>query len=263
MGRSISSLIWEYILPVMTEHYFEHLIDERGNWHFYKNCEGGERQQSIHIITRDFREKSIELLLRIKPTHKYRHMQLEQIMVEDQKFVKSSMGGWVFKNSKDAKAIIQMIAESKENIFKVLDEALNDPEDIYPTAAEYRELYDNHQKYAEEFRRKYALYNWDMESTLDAIKKEFEQFPLKITLENRKGLLSVAAACGEIFIAKGGNWIWDEKNHMTRIEIMNQKWGSLQGVNSYLNLVFEAVLSDNFNLISDIVINDLKSTGNF
>lgn len=261
MGRSISSLIWEYILPVMTEHYFEHLTDERGNWHFYKSCEGGERQQSIHIITRDSYERSIELLLRIKPTYKYRHMQLDQIMIEDQEFSRASMGGWVFKNSKDAKAIIQMIAGSMENIFRVLDEALNDPEDIYPTAAEHRDLYDNHQKYAEEFQRKYALCNWDTEPTLDAVKEELEQFSPEITFETRKRLLPAAAACGEIFIAKGGKWIWDEKNHMTRIEIMNQKWGSPQGVNSYLGLIFDAVLSDNFDLISGIIINDLKSTG--
>lgn len=54
MGRSVSSLIWEYILPIMTEHHYEHLVDEQGNWHFYRRCNEGERQQSIHIIIRDF-----------------------------------------------------------------------------------------------------------------------------------------------------------------------------------------------------------------
>lgn len=264
MGRCVSSLIWEYVLPVMSEHDFTHIIDEVGDWCFSKKSADGERKQTVIIIfdtDLDSLNNKIQLSLRITPSFKYYDMNLDGIIVGDEKLRKASTGGWIYFSTKDAKAIIQMIAKSMEiNGFQALDEAQNDPEDLVPTSAEFADLYKNHEKYAEEFRVRHGLDGWDLEPTLEAIQEELESFPSTITEENRRQLLPVAAACGAIFVEKGGRWVWNENVRQTRVEVTSLKWGN-QKVTPYLVTVYKAVLTGNLGKVSRVIKKDLKNTG--
>lgn len=263
MGRSVSSLIWEYVLPVMMEHNFTHIIDEEGNWWFSKKSDDGEQTQTIIIQNLDSLNREIRLFLRIAPSFKYQEMNPDSIIEGGEELKRSPTGGWIYFSSKDAKAIIQMIANSMErNGFKTLDAAQNDPEDIYPTSLEHADLYKNHKKYAAEFRERHQLDSWNLEPTLEAIQDELECFPSTITKENRKQLLSIAAACGEIFIERGGRWIWLENFRQARIEIPNRKGWSNKMVNSYLAVVYRAVLTRNVDMVARLIKSDLSSSGN-
>lgn len=264
MGRSVSSLIWEYVLPVMMEHNFTHIIDEEGDWWFSKKSADGEHTQTVIItLNLDSLNKDIQLSLRLHPSFKYQDMNLKGIIVGDEKLKRSPTGGWICSSLQEAKAIIQIIAKSMEiNGFKALDAAQNDPNDIYPTSSEYEDLYKNHKKYAEEFRERHRLDSWDLEQTLDAIQEELDCFPSTITKENRKQLLTIAAACGEIFIERGGRWIWLENFRQARIEIPNRKRWSNEMVNSYLAVVYRAALTGKTDMVSRLIKSELNGTGN-
>lgn len=106
-----------------------------------------------------------------------------------------------------------MIKESLEKKgFEYLDTILNDPEDLYPIYSEYKDMYENHEKYLNEFKKEYDFNADDTDKALETLQKALDDFPNRITEENRSQLLPVIAAYGAIFVAKGGRWTWNENS---------------------------------------------------
>lgn len=263
MSRSIQSYMWEIILPIMRENGFEECISEEGDWFYEKKSKDGVHKQQIVISFIEFMGLNIRLGLDVIPNYRPYSLPLDSIIVGDENLTKGSAGGWVCNTERDIKVILEMIAKSiKERGFKVLDIIEEEEKDKCATPDEHRDLYENHQKYAEEFRIKYGLDDWDLEPAFNAIRLDLEKFPSEITQVNRKALVYLAAACGEIFIARGGYWEWNESVKRAMIKIYNWKHGVDDSVNSQLDLVFRAVLSGNLDLVCELIKIDLKCTNN-
>lgn len=203
MKRSIQKYIKEIIFPIMMERGFEYSSDEYGDGIFRKKCEDGVRVQQVIIQLGSGGESTINLDLRIEPSNRYFPVPPGLIIAGDRKLKKGILGGWVYDTAEDARAILEMIARNMERRgFRVLERAANDPGDVCPTPSDQRELYENHQKYAEEFQKKHGLADWELEAAFKAIQCELEKLPSEITQETRKQIVYLSAACGEIFVAR-------------------------------------------------------------
>ena len=242
MKQRIQKYIREIILPVMTERGFQYSTDEDGDGIFRKKCEDGVRTQQVIIQLKFDGEYTIDLDLRIEPSNKYFSLPLGLIIAGDRKLKKGLLGGWVCNTAEEAKAVLEMIARNMEKRgFRVLDRAGSDPEDICPTPSEHRDLYENHQKYAEEFQKEHGLSDWEVESVLQAVQYELEKLPSEITQEARKRITYLAAACGEIFIARGGGWVWRPDMEKVLLKVYDRNLRNERLVVSPLALIYSSV----------------------
>lgn len=190
-------------------------------------------------------------------------MPLGLIIAGDRKLRKGSTSGWVCSTAEEAKAILEMIARNMEKRgFRVLDRAADDNEELWPTPAESRDLYENHQKYAEKFQKEHGLSDWQREPVLEAVQCELEKLPCEVTQETRKQMVYLAAACGGIYIAKGGHWEWNEEMETAVLVIFYQDLWSEHAVNSPLALIFQAVQIGHLENVRVTIERDLKYTGN-
>ncbi len=263
MEQSIQKYIREIILPVMTERGFQYSTDEDGDGIFRKKCEDGVRTQQVIIQLRFDGEYTIDLDLRIEPSNKYFSLPLGLIIAGDRKLKKGLLGGWVCNTEEEAKAVLEMIARNMEKRgFRVLDRAGNDSEEIWPTSSEQRDLYENHQKYAEDFQKNHSLADWELETVFKAVQCELEKLPSEITQETRNRMVYLSAVCGEIFIAKGGHWVWNENMETATLRIFDRNLWSEHAVNSPLTLIFQAVLNGHLENVRVTIEGDLRYTGN-
>lgn len=265
MKQSIQKYIKEIIMPMMTERGFQYSTDEAGDGIFRKKCKDGVRTQQV-LIQLSFDgewEYTIDLDLRIEPSYKYFSLPLGIIIAGDRKLRKGSTSGWVCSTEEEAKAILEMIARNMEKRgFRVLDRAADDTEELWSTPAEERDLYENHQKYAEKFQKEHGLSDWQLETVFQAVKCELEKLPSEVTQETRKQMVYLAAACGGIFIAKRGRWVWNEEMETAVLKIPERCGGSEYVVNSPLSLIFQAVQIGHLENLHSLMKEDLKYTGN-
>lgn len=259
MEQNIQKYIREIILPVMTERGFQYSTDEDGDGIFRKKCEDGVRTQQVIIQLKFDGEYTIDLDLRIEPSNKYFSLPLGLIIAGDRKLKKGLLGGWVCNTAEEAKAVLEMLARNMEKRgFRVLDRAGSDPEDICSTPSEHRDLYENHQKYAEKFQREHGLTDWQLEPVLKAIQCELENLPSEITQEAKKRIACLAAAWGEIFIKNGGRWVWNDSVQRVLIKIYDRNWGSERSVSSPLDLIYSSVINDHLESVCLAIRNNLK-----
>lgn len=225
MSDIFSKLICEILEPIMVEHGFKSIVKTENSWAFEKkDLDIGKKQL---VIVENFSEyfRTIRLQLSIVPSLNELCLNLSNIISDDLHLNKSSLGGWEYESTDDMKKILVMISDAmKKKGFEALTYALNNNESYFATLEEQRDLNENHTEYAQTFMIKHQLKDWTPEYVLSAMKKELKDFPEKITVENRKGLLYIAAACGEIFVAKGGCWMWDTTGEYERliVTIKNQ-----------------------------------------
>lgn len=217
MSDIFSDLIREILEPIMVEHGFKAIVKTENSWAFEKKDADIKKKQLV--IVENFSEifRTIRLELSIVPSLKQLYLDLSNIITDDLSLKKSSLGGWEYESTGDMQKILWMIADSMQKKgFEALTYAQNNNESYSATFEEQRDLNENHDSYAESFRLKHQLQDWMPENVLTAIKKELKDFPEKVTEENRQRLLYIAAACGEIFVAKGGRWMWDMSGEYER-----------------------------------------------
>lgn len=211
MNKIISKNIKQILVPVMIKQGFHYAFYSELCKFEKENREGGKIER-ILIIQCEY-PKCIRIEASIVPT--YLHMpfvEQKDIMIEDEGIQKTHLNGWSYKTEEDVKRIVEMIKNSLiEKGFEALDAILNDPEDLYPTYLEYRDIYENHEKYLNDFKKKYSFNANDFNEALHVLQKALDDFPDRITEENRALLLPVIAAYGEIFLVNGGKWVWNEK----------------------------------------------------
>lgn len=185
---------------------------------FVKRNEEGGKMERITVTQLEY-YKCIKIDVDILPT--YLHLPFideKNIIIENSKVRRTSLKGWLYKTEEDIKQILEMIKESLEKKgFEYLDAILNDPEDLYPTYSEYKDMYENHEKYLNDFKEEYNFNMDDTDKALEILQKALDDFPDRITEENRSQLLPVIAAYGAIFVAKGGKWTWKEDSKKSMI----------------------------------------------
>ena len=217
MNKIISKNIRQILLPVMKEHGFTHTFYSDCCVFVKRNEEGGKLERIT--VTQFEYDKRIKIEIDIRPT--YLHLPFvdeKDILIENQKVKKASLEGWIYKTEEDIRQILEMIKESLEKKgFEYLDTILNDPADLYPTCSEYKDMYENHEKYLKDFKEKYDFDETDTGKALETLQKALDDFPDRITEENRSQLLPVIAAYGAIFAAKGGRWTWNENSKKSMI----------------------------------------------
>lgn len=217
MNRITSKNIRQILLPVMEEHGLTHAFYPDCCVFVKRNEEGGKLERIT--VTQFEYYKCIKIEIDILPT--YLHLPFideKNVIIENRKVKKSSLEGWIYKTEEDIKQILEMIKESLEKKgFEYLDTILNDPEDLYPIYSEYKDMYENHEKYLNDFKKEYDFNADDTDKALETLQKALDDFPNRITEENQSQLLPVIAAYGAIFVAKGGKWTWNEDSKKSMI----------------------------------------------
>ena len=154
--------------------------------------------------------KRIRLLLSVIPCSDGNFLDLSGVDMGDQHLKKSMLEGWEYETEEDAKEIIDMITCFMiTQGFEMMNAAQQDEKILSATLEEQRDLYENHDKYKETFRLKHNLKDWNPETVFQAVNADLKKFPPIIGPEDRQKILPIAAACGEIFVEKGGEWRWE------------------------------------------------------
>ena len=176
MNRITSKNIRQILIPAMEEHGFTHAFYPDCCVFVKRNEEGGKLERIT--VTQFEYYKCIKIEIDILPT--YLHLPFideKNVIIENRKVKKSSLEGWIYKTEEDIKQILEMIKESLEKKgFEYLDTILNDPEDLYPIYSEYKDMYENHDKYLNEFNfvAKGGRWTWNEDS-----KKSMIAYPHK------------------------------------------------------------------------------------
>ena len=217
MNKIASKNIRQILIPTMEKHGFTYAFHPDCCVFVKRNEEGGKMER-ITVTQLEY-YKCIKIDVDILPT--YLHLPFideKNIIIENSKVRRTSLKGWLYKTEEDIKQILEMIKESLEKKgFEYLDAILNDPEDLYPTYSVYKDMYENHEKYLNDFKEEYNFNMDDTDKALEILQKALDDFPDRITEENRSQLLPVIAAYGAIFVAKGGKWTWKEDSKKSMI----------------------------------------------
>ena len=200
------------------------------------------------VIIENFSEyfQAIRLQLSVVPSLIQMCLNFSDIVIDDFNLRKSSLGGWEYESTDDMRKILEMIAVSmKEKGFDALIYAQNNNESYFASLEEQIDLNDNHNDYAETFKLKHQLKDWTPENVLIAVKKDLKDFPERVTVESRKQLLYIAAACGEIFAAKGGCWMWNTTGEYERTKVLIKNYNPDIGENEFiiepLDLIYQYI----------------------
>ena len=223
MNKETTAIIKQQMVPLMEEHGFSCTFYSDGCC-FERKSMDQEKTQLVWIT--DFKNQSyVQFQANTFPTFLYSPtIDLEKIIVKEEKMPKRLKGKWFYKTCEDVEKIIEIFAKSmKLRGFKAMDTILNDSRDICPKSADYEEMYHNHGKYAEEFHARYKYDPLNTEASLAAIQKAIDEFPGYITNENHLELFPVIAAYGEFFVVRGGEWVWYEDSHTAKITVPKSK----------------------------------------
>lgn len=210
MVHAVSSLIEQYICPIMDAHgYSYQAIPQDGAWEFVKK---GERAQIIAV--EQYCPKTLRLSLRLIPSFLHHDMEVEAAYWDNHDPKPNALlGGWHYRTQKELADIIQCIAKAiEERALPIMDAALQDPRDFCPTKELEQTLYLHHQMYAELFAKRHHFRDWEPEPTAQAIMDELQEIPEQVDLSrDREHLLRLAAAYGSVFEKQGATWGYTEE----------------------------------------------------
>lgn len=212
MKNVFTCTMHDILQPVMELQGFTAVVISEGGWILKKIESGTEKKQIVcvdHFPDPDCM-KRIRLLLSVYPCSDGNFLDLSRVDMGDHLLKKSMLDGWEYETEKDVKEIINMITQFMiTQGFEMMNAAQKDEKILSATPEEQKDLYMNHDKYKEVFRRKHKLEDWEPETVFQAINIDLQKFPANIGPEDREKILPIAAACGEIFVEKGGEWKWE------------------------------------------------------
>lgn len=261
MGKSVGDIIRKTVTPVMEKNDFSNTFSAAGQWEYEKATKDGERRQVICIGLLEGWHKYVKLEVRILPSKTYFDIPMDKIIVGDEGFKKELLGGWAYETVDDVEKILLMIVKAMEKKgFSYMDIAEADPEDVFPKRAEERLVMKYHEDYAMEFLKEHHLTGWDIPTVADAIMQEIARIPYVPGEEDRKKIMRLASAYGELLVSQGASWEWDDEIKVTHVVFpCNPRIGSMVLDRYPLRRMYYYVFRDNRELPKEHLLNDTLS----
>lgn len=212
MKNTFTCIMRDTLQPVMESQGFAVAAASEDGWILNKKEADSGKTEIVYVDHFFHPEgiKRIRLLLSVIPCSDGNFLDLSGVDMGDRHLKKSMLEGWEYETEEDAKEIIDMITRFMiTQGFEMMNAAQQDEKILSATLEEQRDLYENHDKYKETFRLKHNLKDWNPEMVFQAVNADLKKFPPIIGPEDRQKILPIAAACGEIFVEKGGEWRWE------------------------------------------------------